>query len=63
MGINPLGQTEAWLSDVSVPCNYIVSGDLDGNCKVELIDFAMVAAHWLIDCIAEPENPECVPIP
>jgi len=29
------------------PCETIVSGDIDGDCKVDLQDLAILASHWL----------------
>lgn len=41
-------------------CGYKLEGDMDGDCKVDFIDFAIMAQNWLIDCRLTPENPECV---
>jgi hypothetical protein len=46
--------------DAVVPCDYIVAGDLNDDCKVNLEDLEVFAANWLIDCIEEPESPACV---
>ena len=43
------------------PCTYILEGDLNHDCIVDFVDFARVADNWLIDCIADPCNPSCVP--
>ena len=29
------------------PCETIVAGDINGDCRVDLIDFAILASHWL----------------
>lgn len=42
-------------------CNFVLAGDLDGNCKLDLADLAVMAANWLIDCNANPADPACVP--
>ena len=42
-------------------CNYVLAGDLDGNCRLDLADLAVVAANWLIDCNANPADPACIP--
>ena len=42
-------------------CEYILAGDLNDDCKVDFSDFEIMAAHWLIDCDLNPENPACVP--
>ena len=41
-------------------CGYKLEGDIDGDCKADFIDFAIMAQNWLIDCRLTPENPECV---
>jgi hypothetical protein len=43
------------------PCEYILSGDLNDDCRIDFYDFAKVASNWLIDCFTDPNNPECVP--
>jgi hypothetical protein len=43
------------------PCNYTLAGDLNDDCIVNFIDFAVMANNWLVDCIENPDNPECVP--
>jgi hypothetical protein len=56
----------ATISDASlivegtVICDYVLTGDLDDNCRVDLQDVALLAANWLIDCIDDPTNPACV---
>ncbi|MBN2455753.1 MAG: hypothetical protein JXB29_04315 [Sedimentisphaerales bacterium] len=42
-------------------CPYDLAGDLNEDCKVDMLDFAVIAENWLIDCIANPSNPACVP--
>jgi hypothetical protein len=29
------------------PCAKVIAGDIDGDCRVSLIDFALLASHWL----------------
>lgn len=36
-------------------------GDFDGNCRIDLGDFAFFTGRWLLDCEAEPNDPGCVP--
>jgi len=31
------------------PCETIVAGDINGDCKVDLADFALLSLHWLDD--------------
>jgi hypothetical protein len=28
-------------------CETIVAGDINGDCKVDYLDFALLASHWL----------------
>jgi len=64
----------AVLSDAN--CNFMLDGDVDGDCKVNLIDLAVsqnlpdggqikyidaLARNWLIDCSYDPNQAPCVP--
>jgi hypothetical protein len=42
-------------------CEYVLTGDLNDDCKVDFYDFKILADNWLIDCNLNPENPACVP--
>ncbi|MCK4827061.1 hypothetical protein KA005_65610 [bacterium] len=42
-------------------CQYALAGDLNDDCKVDFLDFALMAMNWLIDCNQTPEDPACVP--
>lgn len=44
-----------------VPCPYYLVGDLNDDCRVDLLDVATWAANWLIDCNTTPEHAACVP--
>lgn len=44
-----------------LPCPYVLVGDLNNDCRLDFLDFAMMAANWLIDCDLAPQNPACVP--
>jgi subtilase family serine protease len=46
---------------VGPSCGFTLSGDLNGDCRVDLDDFAILAENWLIDCTTDPNNPQCVP--
>jgi hypothetical protein len=43
------------------PCTFNLAGDLNDDCIVNFIDFAVMANNWLVDCIENPDNPDCVP--
>jgi len=38
------------------PCGVIVAGDINGDCKVDFRDFAIIAFHWLEGTPSEPET-------
>jgi hypothetical protein len=42
-------------------CHFNLVGDLNGDCKVDFMDFAIMANNWLVDCNADPNNLACVP--
>jgi hypothetical protein len=48
------------LQDKEDPCQYILAGDLNHDCRITILDFARMAENWLIDCNVA-SNPECVP--
>ena len=31
------------------PCGVIIAGDINGDCNIDIADFALMAAHWLED--------------
>jgi hypothetical protein len=42
------GTSEASKSYFGEPlCEIIVAGDINGDCIVNFVDFALIAAHWL----------------
>ena len=41
-------------------CHFQLAGDIDGDCKINIADFAIVAQGWLIDCDATPGDPACI---
>jgi len=41
------------------PCVYEVVGDLDGNCRVDFKDLALLADNWLVDCRLDFRDPAC----
>jgi len=42
-------------------CNYTLGGDMNDDCRIDLLDLAIITANWLVDCEVTPENPGCVP--
>ena len=38
-------------------CHYDLVGDVNNDCTVNLLDFAMLAANYLIDCNLDPSGP------
>ena len=44
-------------------CPYIVQGDLNNDCIVNLADLSVIASNWMIDCNDTPLNPACLPKP
>jgi len=43
------------------PCQYVLAGDVNDDCKVNFYDFAKMAENWLINCHLDPNDPECTP--
>jgi PKD repeat protein len=43
-------------------CRFELAGDIDRNCKVDLVDFALMADSWLINCNNTPDDPLCIPL-
>jgi hypothetical protein len=43
-------------------CRYRLSGDLDGNCRIDLTDFSIMSLNWLMNCYGNPPNPDCMPL-
>ena len=44
-------------------CPYKILGDLNDDCRVDFLDFALMAQNWLVDCLVDPSHPACVEIP
>ena len=44
-----------------VPCEYNLAGDLNDDCRVDFLDFALMADNWLTDCYQDPDDPACTP--
>lgn len=43
-------------------CHYKLAIDINGDCKVDLGDLALLAQGWLIDCRSNPVFPDCIPL-
>jgi len=43
-------------------CHYALEGDMNGDCKIDMKDIAIVAANWLVSCDALSPKPPCVPL-
>jgi len=43
-------------------CHFQLAGDVNGDCKINIADFAIMAQGWLIDCDATPDDPLCIPL-
>ena len=43
------------------PCEFVIAGDSNGDCVVNLVDFAAMAENWLLNCHLTPSDPGCVP--
>ena len=44
-------------------CQYNLVGDLNGDCRVDVNDFAWMAGNFLVDCNndpGDPNEPPCV---
>ena len=40
-------------------CKKSPVGDLNGDCRVDFTDFALMASNWLVDCNVSPTHPTC----
>lgn len=43
-------------------CHYELAADINGDCKADLGDLALLSQDWLIDCQTDPTNPACIPL-
>jgi len=59
-----IGISASWERSLGLKatCQYKLIGDINNDCRFDLLDFALMAENWLIDCFAEPSNPACVPV-
>lgn len=42
------------------PCAFNLAGDLNGDCKVDFLDVALLLESWQVDCNKFPLDPACV---
>lgn len=40
-------------------CSIDVVGDLNGDCIVNMLDLALLASNWMVDCLSDPGHPAC----
>jgi hypothetical protein len=52
--------TTTLTTPAGVECQYDLVGDLNNDCRVDFVDFAMMANNWLVDCIINPVTPPCI---
>jgi len=53
------GTAEASKSYFAEPaCETIIAGDINGDCRVDVVDFALMAEHWLEDRSSDQEQEE-----
>jgi hypothetical protein len=43
------------------PCPFDLPGDVNRDCVVDFLDFAIMASNWLTDCQTLPLDPACIP--
>jgi hypothetical protein len=46
----------------TAPCMYDLAGDVNSDCKVDIVDLAFIADIWLVDCELTPGDPACKPL-
>ncbi len=42
-------------------CPYILIGDVNYDCTLNLIDLAIITANWLTNCFDQPDDLACIP--
>ncbi len=52
---------EGWAGSNCERCYYRLMGDFNQDCVVNFLDLAYLASVWLVDCLADPGNPACLP--
>lgn len=41
-------------------CQHKLFGDINCDCKVDMLDFAIMSRYWLTDCNIDPNDPACM---
>ncbi|MHC4293915.1 MAG: hypothetical protein ACYSTX_06420, partial [Planctomycetota bacterium] len=59
--ISYFDETNGDLKYAYVSCGYILAGDKNDDCIFNFIDIAILAKGWLVDCIENPGDPNCIP--
>ena len=61
----PIREDYDWLGGIflirmpNADCTYLLDGDLNRDCRVDLNDFSILAAKWLLNCNDTPLDPAC----
>ena len=51
---------QGWVGSNCEKCYYKLKGDINEDCVVNLLDLAHLVSVWLVDCIVEPDDIECI---
>jgi len=43
-------------------CHYELDYDLNGDCRADMSDLALLSQVWLVDCNSTPDEPACTPL-
>lgn len=43
-------------------CHYGLAGDINGDCKADIGDLALLSQDWLLNCNNTPDDPACIPL-
>ena len=61
---NPtIAHRPALIVKYKAPCPFALAGDLNNDCKVNFLDFVIIAQNWLTDCNKLPLDAACMPKP
>lgn len=55
-----LGGVDSGAAYIFTTCDYVLAGDLNGDCRVDLQDLAVLSGNWLADCFTNPNDPGCI---